>query len=542
MKNFFYTLIFCLVSSLCFAQRTDIILNQYGLPSIYRVSTNKSKINLDFKGDKNTTLIKAFNQLPYDRLGNIVFLKGTQHADLTTRVRKDSLKYYRYSIIENDSNTIVSNALLSKVDFVWPKGSDFPGYLTMNLGIKNVVNKKLTIKIWRLPLENEVTTLIIYNKPIQPATILKVTMVSEPPSKKVKLKPSDYLLEIKNGDKVNVTTQTKLIGVSIKKTDIDFLYQVILKRKNNNGENISIFSNTWKYNTADGNPINAIQLSSFAKLGDYELIVAPQFGFAFDLTNTNGLNSFFSFSVASIPDRSKQDLIINILQISALFIILTTIIIFYIRRKNKRKLVIANLKAEIAKSELSGVRARLNPHFVYNALSGVQNLINKNEVENANEYLSKFARLTRSTLSEQALISLKDERVLLDDYLSMEQLRFKFSYEILLSESTNFEHIEIPAMLLQPFVENAVKHGVSNLKDEGKISVQFTKENKNLVLIITDNGKGFKDSDDLEGFGLLLSKKRIALLNQQYKECPIILTIDSLQLYTTIKITLINWL
>jgi LytS/YehU family sensor histidine kinase len=97
-------------------------------------------------------------------------------------------------------------------------------------------------------------------------------------------------------------------------------------------------------------------------------------------------------------------------------------------------------------------------------------------------------------------------------------------------------------MLLQPFVENAVKHGMAQLKNGGEIVVGFTKDGKNLIITITDNGKGFDASKNYNGLGLKLSKKRIALLNDVYKECPITLQIDSAPSNTAIRLILAHWL
>ena len=124
----------------------------------------------------------------------------------------------------------------------------------------------------------------------------------------------------------------------------------------------------------------------------------------------------------------------------------------------------------------------------------------------------------------------------------MEQLRFGFQYDVKVSEDINIANTEIPAMLLQPFVENAVKHGVA-LQQNGNIQVQVNKRGNNLVLSLTDNGKGFdkRSVPQQKGsLGLKLSEERIALLNQVYPDQPAILNIDSKQTGTTITITLTN--
>lgn len=202
----------------------------------------------------------------------------------------------------------------------------------------------------------------------------------------------------------------------------------------------------------------------------------------------------------------------------------------------------ANSQREIVQLQLAPVRSQLNPHFLFNALSGIQNLMNKNEIDNANKYLSKFARLTRNVLNNKELVSLAQEKTLLDDYLQMEQLRFGFKYEIKHDENLDLENIEIPSMLLQPFVENAVKHGIALKNTEGNIEITFSRNGNNLVFTVADNGKGFNAEKAYEGLGLSLSKNRIALLNSIYKETPFVLTINSGKEGTKISLTLTDWL
>lgn len=237
-----------------------------------------------------------------------------------------------------------------------------------------------------------------------------------------------------------------------------------------------------------------------------------------------------------------MDWMIIIFVIVFLLGLIATLIFLYIKRRNKAKLLALKQKEEKAKAELEHIRLRLNPHFVYNSLSGIQNLMNHNDVEQANAYLSKFARLTRNILDEKEVIAIQDEQKLLEDYLAMEGLRFKFNYEIRQSKEPNISELEIPSMLLQPFVENACKHSMSVLREKGNLLVAFKSEGKNLILSVQDNGEGFDTDKVYTGMGLMLCKKRIALLNQVYLECPISLSIKSGESGTTILITLNNWL
>jgi len=193
--------------------------------------------------------------------------------------------------------------------------------------------------------------------------------------------------------------------------------------------------------------------------------------------------------------------------------------------------------------KLRSIRSQLNPHFMFNALTSIQNLINKNDIAAANHYLSIFADLTRKVLNttDQDLISISEELKIQDDYLQMEQLRFGFKYNVQVSEAINKDNTEIPAMLLQPFVENAVKHGMAANRQNGMINLTIDKQKNNLILSVADNGNGF-DKQDMDGrasaFGLKLSRERIELLNQLQPDQPVMLDIDSTPTGTRVTVTL----
>lgn len=198
-----------------------------------------------------------------------------------------------------------------------------------------------------------------------------------------------------------------------------------------------------------------------------------------------------------------------------------------------------------AKAELRAIHSRINPHFIFNALSSIQNLMNKNDIEGANHYLGKFSELTRKVLdsSDAEMISLDDELKILEDYIQMEQLRFGFMYEIKTGENINTTNIEVPAMLLQPFVENAVKHGVSALNKDGMIRILASRVQNDIILKVEDNGAGFsEESINGNSKGIKLVKERIALLNQSFGSETLELKINSGESGTTVILKLKNWI
>ncbi|HLK29172.1 MAG TPA: histidine kinase [Puia sp.] len=229
--------------------------------------------------------------------------------------------------------------------------------------------------------------------------------------------------------------------------------------------------------------------------------------------------------------------------ITLIFASLASIFLLFRLRNQKKKFAIEQQQREKKETELKAIRAQLNPHFIFNSLSSIQGLINKNEIENANRYLSDFANLLRTTLTsnDKGNITLDSEIKTLNDYLNLEQLRFHFQYKLNIDPSINSSTIETPSLLLQPLVENAVKHGVSVLQEKGVIQISFMRKEKDLIVEVHDNGNGFKNFETNNGYGLKLTKDRIALLNQISKDQNIFLEIKSGK-GTTVILTFQNWL
>jgi len=191
----------------------------------------------------------------------------------------------------------------------------------------------------------------------------------------------------------------------------------------------------------------------------------------------------------------------------------TIFLILFLKQKKKTLKELA--KKEKLQLELKSIYAQLNPHFVFNALSSIQGLINKKDIEGANMYLSDFAKLMRDSMTNnnKEQTSLNEEIITLETYLKLEQLRFGFKFEIK-TNNVNIYETEIPSLLLQPLIENAVKHGVSSLKEEGYVNLLFSKANNDMVVEIQDNGAGFDIKEVGSGYGLKLTRDRIKLLNQ----------------------------
>ncbi len=179
-------------------------------------------------------------------------------------------------------------------------------------------------------------------------------------------------------------------------------------------------------------------------------------------------------------------------------------------------------------SELKALRSQLNPHFLFNSLNSIQNFINRSDAKTANLHLSKFAQLMRKIieLSEKESTTLKEELDFNTTYVELEQLRYGFNFNMDIDKSLDLYSTEIPSMIIQPFVENAIVHCMAELGTKGELSIFVDARGEDKIYIgITDNGKGFP-TDTNNGFGLNSSRERIDLLNSQNSE-KIDLSIES---------------
>ena len=204
---------------------------------------------------------------------------------------------------------------------------------------------------------------------------------------------------------------------------------------------------------------------------------------------------------------------------------LLVVTIYLLYRNSKQQKLANNLLA------LKSLRTQMNPHFIFNALNSVNNYIAINDERNANRYLSEFSTLMRSVLenSDEDFIPLSKELELLELYVRLEHMRFqdKFDYEINVDEKLNVSDFQIPPMLLQPYIENAIWHGLRYKDTKGKLSITISaKTDEMLEIKIEDDGIGRKRSVELKtknqlrqkskGMGNI--KKRIAILNDMYKD------------------------
>lgn len=211
--------------------------------------------------------------------------------------------------------------------------------------------------------------------------------------------------------------------------------------------------------------------------------------------------------------------------------------IFYYLYKQRIKQIQqkANIDKQLAQTEMKALHAQMNPHFIFNSLNSIREMILQNENREASHYLSKFAQLIRLTLNQsgQSLISLRNTIEYLERYVEMEKIRnTNFTCILTVDKDLDADETVLPPMLIQPFIENAIWHGITSQHKNIHINVNFTKQNNQLVCTVDDNGIGINQSlenkktsvwqtpgnNDLHNaVGIANIKNRIFLLNEKYK-------------------------
>ena len=187
---------------------------------------------------------------------------------------------------------------------------------------------------------------------------------------------------------------------------------------------------------------------------------------------------------------------------------------------------------------MKALKAQMNPHFIFNCMNSINSYILENDKKMASDYLTKFSTLIRLILenSDKQNINLADELAMLETYMQLEQNRLdnKFDYHITVDPFIKTIAFEIPSLILQPFVENAIWHGLAHKKERGKINISIHKNSTGLICIIEDNGIGRSKASVLkqeqlikhQSMGMKVTEDRLKLLNQLNMERPSVTIID----------------
>ncbi|WP_333877179.1 tetratricopeptide repeat-containing sensor histidine kinase [Flavobacterium sp.] len=219
-------------------------------------------------------------------------------------------------------------------------------------------------------------------------------------------------------------------------------------------------------------------------------------------------------------ENQKKDALKNSLLMGLLAILVIVSAVVYLWRKNtKQKQALAQFEKNELRQKL--LLSQMNPHFIFNSIDTIQSLIYNKQDREAVNYLTKFSKLTRQILenSSENYITLQEELTMTDNYLVIQQLLYNnsFDFTVQVDDAIDAESILLPPMLTQPFIENAIKHGLKNKDERGKITIKFTLESQKLYFEITDNGGGFSEHETVhkKSLAMKITKERLAHLSQK---------------------------
>lgn len=258
----------------------------------------------------------------------------------------------------------------------------------------------------------------------------------------------------------------------------------------------------------------------------------PAGEYVFEVQLTDGVNfsgkKVFVFQIEPVFWRKWQFIVFAVVLLIIALYLVYRFRVNYLLQKSQAEIEKEKLSKEINKSKLAALNAQMNPHFMFNALNSIQEFILQNKKEQASNYLGDFADLMRSYLqhSQDDSIVLHDEIEMLKLYLKLEKLRFDddFTYEVTTLGTVDLFKITIPSFLIQPFVENAIKHGLLHKKQNRHLKVKIEQESDQLIVCtIEDNGIGRQKSMEInknkkhKSFATQASVDRFQLINQNEK-------------------------
>lgn len=336
-------------------------------------------------------------------------------------------------------------------------------------------------------LSNDVERVVRYNGNIWVYTKKGLTVFNPDSIMRNDVPPPVYISGLHIDNAAATISEENELSYKINFIRIDYIG---LTYKNTGAKN-------YKYKLAgydDGWVYTNSTFVQFTKLppGEYKFIVS--------CINNAGVESTqpaeFSFTV-STPVYQRWWFIFLI---AAVFIVATvSLYIFNVSRIRKRERHKTEINSRIANLELQALQAQMNPHFIFNCLNAIQDFILKNDTQAATRYLNKFAKLIRNTLnnSRRQDIVLAEEIDFLNLYIGLEHMRFgnKFDYMVSANDDVRTSSIEIPSMIIQPFLENAIRHSqISHMDKRGNLEVQFNRNGNMLICTIVDNGIGINRS------------------------------------------------
>lgn len=295
-------------------------------------------------------------------------------------------------------------------------------------------------------------------------------------------------------------------------------------------ENISLIqSKRGDYRTAYKNKTQAVILKdSFSSVDKKEEIARLESKYEYEGEKAL-MQSQFEKEKAITEATIEQQRFINRATVFGTVAFLMVLAIGFLLYKKRSDAItgkkLADFNAKVAETELKALRSQMNPHFIFNSLNSISDYMARNDVDTANNYLMKFAKLTRSILenSEKKWITLEEDLELMRMYIEIETLRMrnKLSHRIYVDDAIDCENTMVPPMLMQPFIENSIWHGIDKKKGSGHIDINVKKENEMVVCIVEDDGVGRKKMQHeialKSSMGIKITESRLEIMGRLKK-------------------------
>lgn len=272
------------------------------------------------------------------------------------------------------------------------------------------------------------------------------------------------------------------------------------------------YESSWQTATYDDNSIVYKKLPP----GDYTMHIKTING------QVEGSEWIYKFTIKT---PYYQTTWFYLLIVFTLIIVISSIYFFRIKQLQKKSAVLIEqqkMQTDLLEMELKALRSQMNPHFIFNSLNSIQSLVLKEDIDNSYDYLVLFAKLVRATLnySDLSFIPINEEVDFLETYLSLEKLRFReeFSFSI---DYTGEDYVDVPPLVIQPFIENAIVHGLMHKTGDKRVEIKIQLKEQLLVSIV-DNGVGRKKSKEInvrrnaehKSFAMKAINQRLNLLNK----------------------------
>lgn len=489
-----YNLDFSIINDIIFYNNNFIVASNSGLWQLNKL-LKPTKITQISKGNFSSLL--SINKRLFVVKNNDTILELDTHNTLVEKYTKNNIKSIKN--IQNNLYIISKNNgidVVNKTNFIFIKRI-------------NKYNSNLNSNQIQTVFEDAENNIFIATE--NNIYLKKSTTFLKKPT----LEIADITINYIPLNTINANTFQKVLKLETNQNNISFLLQ---STSINNPKNIE-----FRYQLNDRySPWSKQNQFNFANLnaGNYTFIAEARFKH-----KTATISKKFLFTIDA-PIYKKTWFIV--LSIIFLCLILAGIIDVYIRKlkkKNKQKVAALELENHLLSLEQKALQLQMNPHFIFNVLNGIKALGNSNDKKELNKTISQFSVLLRSVLNNARLeeISLQEEIKTLENYLGLEQKMSGKSFVFSIEKNLNNideEEILIPPMLLQPFVENAIKHGFLENSSTYKIRIIFTVKNRFLECAVIDNGVGIyksqknKTNSAHNSVALKITKERIENLSK----------------------------